>query len=507
VEGSGLRSRVGWLAAVGLLAAAAAPGRAGAVVVCTYTASTHVAEVRASGEYDNVILKRSGTQLLVNGAACSGALTTNTSRISVLGTFKHQSVKLDLGGGALAPGWGAKPGVRADIAEIKLALALYDGTPVTITGGPGADTIRAGKSGVLLDRDSDVDLTISGGSLVAIDGGAGDDNLSAGGGDATGAPLGNAVNITGGAGNDTLVGGDRGERLDGGDGSDKVDGGAGDDVLVGGAHASPSDRYTGGPGADRLDYSAQTKRVGVCEDVTGSICSGYYGFEFDYVTGVETVLLTPGDDMFLDSASPVAVSGGAGNDVLNLYFATGDGNVLDGGAGNDHLYGGKGGDTLVGGPGNDDEYGFGGADRFVMGSSPDGNDAIFGEGGAPGPDHFHDVVDYSQRSAPITVDLNEKPSGDLAAGERDTVYHDVEEALGGTGDDTFVGNDFANTFYGNAGKDSLTGGKGQDLLHGGPGDDVYHAVDGFQDFIFTGGGNDNVSDIDVGLDVVASGAW
>jgi len=87
------------------------------------------------------------------------------------------------------------------------------------------------------------------------------------------------------------------------------------------------------------------------------------------------------------------------------------------------------------------------------------------------------------------------------------VYHDVEEALGGTGDDTFVGNDFANTFYGNAGKDSLTGGKGQDLLHGGAGDDVYHAIDGFQDFIFTGGGTDNVSEIDVGLDVVASGAW
>jgi Ca2+-binding RTX toxin-like protein len=202
------------------------------------------------------------------------------------------------------------------------------------------------------------------------------------------------------------------------------------------------------------------------------------------------------------------VSGGAGDDGISFDLATGDGNVLDGGAGNDYLFGGKGADTLVGGPGNDHEDGLGGADRFAMGSVPDGNDAIFGERQyGPVPDQFHDVVDYSLRSAPITVDLDGKPSGDLAAGERDTVGRDVEEALGGPGDDTFVGNDFANTFYGNAGKDSLTGGKGQDLLHGGAGDDVYHAIDGFQDFIFTGGGTDNVSEIDVGLDVVASGAW
>lgn len=65
----------------------------------------------------------------------------------------------------------------------------------------------------------------------------------------------------------------------------------------------------------------------------------------------------------------------------------------------------------------------------------------------------------------------------------------IENANGGSGNDTITGNDAANTLNGNGGNDTLLGGSGVDILNGGDGDD---RLDGglFADSSFGGNGND-----------------
>ncbi len=53
----------------------------------------------------------------------------------------------------------------------------------------------------------------------------------------------------------------------------------------------------------------------------------------------------------------------------------------------------------------------------------------------------------------------------------------IENAVGGAGSDTILGNDAANKLYGMAGNDIIDGGAGIDRLYGGEGDDVFHADD------------------------------
>jgi Ca2+-binding RTX toxin-like protein len=73
---------------------------------------------------------------------------------------------------------------------------------------------------------------------------------------------------------------------------------------------------------------------------------------------------TNGDDI----ASGTTVNGGDGNDIL---FGLGAAAVLDGGAGNDILYGTAGNDILTGGSGNDTLIGGLGNDQLTGGSGAD----------------------------------------------------------------------------------------------------------------------------------------
>ncbi|MFZ2028941.1 MAG: M10 family metallopeptidase C-terminal domain-containing protein, partial [Vitreimonas sp.] len=59
----------------------------------------------------------------------------------------------------------------------------------------------------------------------------------------------------------------------------------------------------------------------------------------------------------------------------------------------------------------------------------------------------------------------------------------IENAIGGSGDDTLVGNDVANVLMGNGGADTLIGGAGNDTLDGGAGVDKMDGGDG-NDTIF-----------------------
>ena len=165
----------------------------------------------------------------------------------------------------------------------------------------------------------------------------------------------------------------------------------------------------------------------------------------------------------------VLVRSGGGADRVDLAIATypvpavaGVGPVrvpsrIDGGSGNDRLYGGFARDLILGNTGNDRVHGFDGNDRFDGGRGNDdlhggnGNDYIWGGLG-------HDRL-----------------AGDFG---NDTLY-------GGHGDDFVGGLGFGplpdepgnDIIAGGGGNDTLVGGAGSDYITGGPGFDSFDSAD------------------------------
>ncbi|MFN3282205.1 MAG: M10 family metallopeptidase C-terminal domain-containing protein, partial [Tabrizicola sp.] len=65
----------------------------------------------------------------------------------------------------------------------------------------------------------------------------------------------------------------------------------------------------------------------------------------------------------------------------------------------------------------------------------------------------------------------------------------IENAFGGSGNDTMIGNEVANFMRGNAGADMLTGNQGNDTLEGGSSDDTLYGGEG-DDYLDGGAGTD-----------------
>ncbi len=281
--------------------------------------------------------------------------------------------------------------------------------------------------------------------------------------------------IDGLEGNDALDGLASSDKIDGGNGDDLIGGGAGSDSITGGAgddwifsahslnvpvRVGPDDFWTAAPGATVF---IQGKTWGIYSDLVG----GTPRVHVDY--------LAPGN---ADDA-PDVIDGGAGDDHI---VAGGGADYVDGGLDNDTIYGGGGKDLLRGGDGDD----------YIWG---DGTVAPNGYSTAAPETHGNDYLDGG--------------SGDdqlIGQGGNDALF-------GGAGDDTLLGDDInetllAGSFHGNdfldggEGNDALFGGGGSDQLVGGAGDDnlvgdagrvdlagAYHG----RDFLDGGNGADTLS--------------
>ena len=144
----------------------------------------------------------------------------------------------------------------------------------------------------------------------------------------------------------------------------------------------------------------------------------------------------------------VKVLAGGGADTVDARLATKFSVLLDGGAGNDKLYGGAKNDTLCGDDGDDLLSGGAGNDTLLGGDTLDtGNDTLLGGTG-------DDVL----------LGMGGNDSLDGGAGN-DTI-------LGGSGNDTILGGTGADKVLGEAGDDSIKGGAGNDTLDGGAGNDT-----------------------------------
>src|SRR4051794_19095650 len=204
---------------------------AAAAATCQFDAAAAKVTIDYSGPGTVARVKRGPAgEILVDGAACGAATVTNTDTIVAKAGSGRQQLIIDLAGGSFSPG---KTPESASISEIEFQVDAGNGgeyplgDDVTVSGRSVADTIRFGGSGILLDGDVDPDVTTANVETLTALGNRGDDHLL-GSGDGAGGPAATLpLLLSGGEGNDELVGGDVKDTLDGGNGDD-TEMGAGD---------------------------------------------------------------------------------------------------------------------------------------------------------------------------------------------------------------------------------------------------------------------------------------
>lgn len=471
--------------------------------------------VMAAGEYALLGGTTDGG-FRVNGVACGTAVLSTVKNVTVTGSTGDETVIIDYLPGAFAMGNASSVGIAID-------LKAGTGDTVKLRGSAAADTVLLGTSvldagvtgtmavGLGLNGAAPVanvkNITFTGVENFVVSTGPGDDvvktngqadagyafpafgktttgtgpTLTFYGGDNNdtldlGAAKGGAVTFYGGANTDTADFSGRTaaitctigaascgessegdllqtdvEVLSGGAGNDTLacdsatactlNGNAGNDVLTG---SHDSDTINGGLGTDTLSYAAWTYGVTVNLPQVGATSSGNGSgsdggvADNDTIGGIENVI---------------------GSTVADTIQGNDQDNVITGGAGNDTLKGGEGSDT------------------FVMADTKGncGNDTIDGEGGV-------DTVDYHLRSAAVTVVLTaavaSTGNGDQTATAENDSLVNVENVLGGAGNDTITGDANANYLEGGAGDDTISSGLGADVIDPGtsagasPGDDV-----------------------------------
>ena len=285
------------------------------------------------------------------------------------------------------------------------------------SGGSGSDAI-AHFTKVIGSQFND---TLTGDSAENVFvGGAGNDQLSGGAGQDKIEYLGSldmqvdlGIGQAKGDGTDSLTGI---ENVSTGSGNDNITGNSDLNVLSGGAGV---DTISGGDGNDSINcggqagdtvsYSYSSSTVSVVVNL--ELQTGVRGLETDTIASCADVVGGLGNDSITGNSSENKLTGGAGNDTIR------------GGAGNDHVNGGAGNDFLAGGSGID-------------------------------------TLDYKDSSSPVVVDLIKK----VATGNGRDTLTELENVLGGTGNDSITGSNGPNVIEGGPGNDKLNGGGGLDTV-------------------------------------------
>ena len=338
-------------------------------------------------------------------------------------------------------------------------------------------------------------------------------------------------NVLGGSSNDSLTGNSLVNVLTGNTGNDMLTGGAGDDSLIGGlgddtyvfsvASASEDDTVTeaANAGTDTLDFSTITTTVNVnlrtsavqtvhdnrtlklnttntFENVIvgadggiqlgNGILSIYGRSTADFITvysGPGQVGIFFNEQEYLYNTtdfSSINIFGYGGNDRLGV-IGTSKPVAIYGGLGNDQivtsdeitigakLYGEDGNDTLVGGGRNGELYGGKGDDTYRLASLQTQINKVF-----ENENEGTDTLELAQMLTSVNLNLsttdlqNVYAKGTLKLNSGST----FENAVGGTGNDTLIGNSLDNALTGNKGHDVLVGNSGADELLGGAGRDI-----------------------------------
>jgi Ca2+-binding RTX toxin-like protein len=288
---------------------------------CTYDAATHAVALTLDEDETGTLYTLNGEIQWsgINGGQCGGAATvTNTSSITVTGQpLGSEDFTLDARHGPFAPGFGREKGPKRPIAEIEISIDLggwdtnfFTRDRLSIRGTDGDDFLALGTFGANLNRDQDLDVAIANSPDIRLFGELGSDTITAQGGNGTGSPFTQALEIYGGQefdrdadGANTINGGNGNDRITGGLlGSNVINGMAGDDGVFG---SWGDDTLNGGDGADSV-----------------------FGDD-----GADTVDGGNGNDSVHGGGGSDQMFGGAGDDQLDSSDSTAD--TVDGGGGND----------------------------------------------------------------------------------------------------------------------------------------------------------------------------
>ena len=296
---------------------------------------------------DDTLSGGMGNDLLVGGMggdSLSGGMGVDTISYSV----SPAGVTINLTDGT-ARGGDADGDTLVDMGEDRIENVVGSGHDDVLTGNRQANTLQGLAGADMLDGDEGDDM---------LSGGPGDDVLDGGDEDDT---------LEGGPGADTLIGGEGADtasyagsmmgvmvRLH----SNKIDGGdAKGDVFS----DTTTNTYLVKPDPDENDTEEVTETV---PDFVNLIGSGM------------------ADTLAGDSRAN-KIEGGGGDDMIfggpgGSWDDSDNDDMLMGQGGNDKIYGGKGNDTLDGGPGDDLLVGGSGADTFMGGY---GSDMIYADRG------------------------------------------------------------------------------------------------------------------------------
>lgn len=357
-----------------------------------------------------------------------------------------------------------------------------NGIGYILDGGAGNDTIDGGAGN---------DTLIGGSGINVLNGGAGNNTASYEnmtiGQDVTASLISNTGTVSGGIASDTyaniqnLTGGAGNDSLIGNTDANRLIGGAGNDTLVGGGGA---DTLDGGTGVDTASF-AGLAAVNVVLDAngngTGSTASGNVT-----LLSIESLIGTVHDDTFQVSALPSetggvksgVIQGGAGTDTL-IYNVAGNLNV-------DLQTGTVNGITNI-------------LDSIENITTGSGNDTIVATNGVNKIDGGagNNTVDFLYATSGISVNIVDPTVETLISGGSGAdILRNIQNINGSAaGNDTITVGNFDSTINARDGNNSITTGTGNNIynISAGSGDDTIKASGSGNNVINAGGGNNSVT--------------
>lgn len=269
------------------------------------------------------------------------------------------------------------------------------------------------------------------------------------------------------SGNDTVVSGNGNDTIDGGAGTDSLNGGTGSDTYLFDTSDISSGEIindTGTSGTDTIklnsnaNFTAATQIAGI-ENLTftGAQTATFDANQFGAgkisntlaVTGHsgDTQIITINNASNFSAAAWTFGTWYASNDYLSINDTTGD-------------------DTITGGHSCKETVTFSGGNDIYIATIDDLLDSIDGGSGT-------DTADYSIYTADLSITLNTSTSATVnGSGNSDDKIKNIENFIGGSGDDSITGDSLNNSLIGNGGNDFINGGSGNDTMDGGTGNDI-----------------------------------